>query len=611
MKRIFFASVAVLGCILAIAQPAPPGGFSLQKRNTFPSAANTGIPVGTTLTNYTGSCTISSNNTTIDSKTINCNPLTINAANVTITKSKINGAIVSPETLTPTFGYAISDSEIDCQGNAYTCLNGSNWTGTRVNVYNARRLGYCYYLCTLDYSYLHGTVSTEESGASGFRMGQSTTLRRNTIKCDASIGKGCFAHVTQFADVMAVKNNLVDNNWFPLATKTEACVYGGWTPGKAHNADADNATGISFTNNYFERSATQNCGTYGPNTGWNASRGGNIWSGNKYSPDNTTVAGRLCLTDDNTPGGADRIGGCFPGPGTALGVPADTVLTTYTGSCTVNSPINLDSKIINCAPMLINSGAAGTVITKSYVHGTVIQPNSGSASFSLTDVEIANELFYPACSGNTCPAGFYACGDPNNQTTDCGVGYKNFSLLRVDIHGSNRAAYCESSCSIVDSYNHGTNLWPDPSNLAHASGIRQEQYLTLTHSVSHCSYNGPLVNGEIGCSGDIGGYPDFAPVMHNTYTNNLFMSNAPANRALCDTSVGCISFCVYGGATAGKPYSNDANNATYQVFTGNTWQKGPGGVCGGYGPLTDWNGSRTGNVWTNNLYDDGTAVPTN
>jgi hypothetical protein len=93
------------------------------------------------------------------------------------------------------------------------------------------------------------------------------------------------------------------------------------------------------------------------------------------------------------------------------------------------------------------------------------------------------------------------------------------------------------------------------------------------------------------------GYPDFAPINHNTLDRNLFMSNNIGN-----------GFCVYGGGTSGKPYSNDPLNATYIVFTNNVFQRGANGQCGSYGPVTDFISGRTGNVWSGNKYDNGTVV---
>jgi hypothetical protein len=272
-------------------------------------------------------------------------------------------------------------------------------------------------------------------------------------------------------------------------------------------------------------------------------------------------------------------------------------MSAYTGSCTINTANTvIDSKVINCSPVIVGPNASGLVIKNSYVNGGVIQ-DSGSASFTIQDSLLDNGVSYPACSGGTCKAGKYACGDPNNATTDCGVGYKNFTILRTEIMNTNRAAYCESTCTIQNSYFHGTNLWPDKTNLAHASSVRNEQYLTLKHNSLGCDYQGPFPNGELGCSADMSGYPDFAPIMHDTIDSNLFLANNAG-----------AGFCVYGGGTAGKPSSNDANNATYIVFQNNVFQRGANGKCGTYGAVTDFKTGSTGNVWTNNKYDNGSVV---
>jgi hypothetical protein len=274
------------------ASPYTPGG-SDGRGGCFPGPANTGVPTGTVLTSYTGPCTITTANTVIDAKTINCNPLQINAANVTVTRSKINGSIVSPESNSPVYGFTIADSELDCQQNVEDCINGSNWTARRVNAYNARRIGYCYFLCTLEYSYLHGTQVTDPTAhVSAFRLGQYTTARFNTIWCDARVTPqdgGCSANLTGYPDFTPIHHNTVEGNLFPITPSGGACTYGGWNPGKPYNNDPLNATYIRFINNVYLRSATQNCGVYGPTTSWGNGRTGNEWTNNVYYPGGAAV----------------------------------------------------------------------------------------------------------------------------------------------------------------------------------------------------------------------------------------------------------------------------------------------------------------------------------
>jgi hypothetical protein len=100
----------------------------------------------------------------------------------------------------------------------------------------------------------------------------------------------------------------------------------------------------------------------------------------------------------------------------------------------------------------------------------------------------------------------------------------------------------------------------------------------------------------LGCSADLTGYPDFAPIKNNTIRRNLFLAS-PTD-----------SFCAYGGATSGKPFSSDPTNATNQVFTENVFQRGANGKCGAFGPITDFATGRTGNVWSGNVWDNGGVV---
>jgi hypothetical protein len=272
-------------------------------------------------------------------------------------------------------------------------------------------------------------------------------------------------------------------------------------------------------------------------------------------------------------------------------------MSAYTGSCTVTAAnVTIDSKVVNCAPLTVGANASGLMIKNTYLKGGVY--SDGTASFTIQDSFMDNALNYPACAaGSSCPAGKYACGDPNNATVDCGVNGSNFTILRTEIINTNRAAYCQSTCTIQDNYFHGTNLWPSSTNLAHASSVRNEQGLTLRHNALGCDYTGPFPNDELGCSADMSGYPDFKPIKNATIDSNLFLAN----------NIGA-GFCVYGGGTAGKPFSNDPTNATNIKFTNNIFQRGPNGQCGSYGPVTDFISGRSGNVWTNNKYDNGATV---
>ena len=276
----------------------------------------------------------------------------------------------------------------------------------------------------------------------------------------------------------------------------------------------------------------------------------------------------------NVPGGPDGMGGCWPGaPNTGPDAP-ESSMSAYSGPCKITAAnTTIDSKVIRCD---ITVAASGLVIKNSYVHGSVLQED-GSPSFTVQDSLING-------------ASPYAC-------INCGVGNRNFTVLRTEIVGTNRGAYCEHSCLIQDSWIHGTNLEPVPSNQAHASAVRVEQHTTLKHNALSCDYTGPFPNDEIGCSADMSGYADFAPIHDNTIDGNLFMANNAGT-----------GFCAYGAGTSGKPYSGDSSNATNIVFRNNVFQRGANGKCGTYGPITDFIVGRSGNAWSNNTWDNGGTV---
>jgi hypothetical protein len=249
-------------------------------------------------------------------------------------------------------------------------------------------------------------------------------------------------------------------------------------------------------------------------------------------------------------------------------------MSSYTGPCTVTAANTvIDSKVIRCD---ITVRAAGLLIKNSYVYGSVLQ-EGGSPSFRIEDSRI---------DGNNP----WAC-------INCGVGYRNYTVLRTEIVGTNRGAYCETGCLVQDSWIHGTNLEPVASNVAHASAVRMEQSTTLRHNVLSCDYTGPFPTDELGCSADLSGYADFAPIHDNTIDGNLFTANNPG-----------AGYCAYGGGTPSKPFSGDGSNATSIVFTNNVFQRGANGKCGTYGPITDFRAGRSGNVWSNNTWDNGGTV---
>jgi hypothetical protein len=256
-----------------------------------------------------------------------------------------------------------------------------------------------------------------------------------------------------------------------------------------------------------------------------------------------------------------------PGSSTAFpnhtntGVPAGTALSTYTGPCTITAANTvIDAKTINCT---LDIRATGVSVTRSVVNGT-LSAGSG-ASFTVSD----SNINVGAQAGT-------------------GIGDANFVATRVEVTGGNRSVNCSSNCTVQDSYVHGQ--FTDSTGVYHESGIRIGAGSTIRHNTIACT--APDVAPDAGCSAALTGYGDFAVVQNNVIDGNQFVA-------------GSGGYCSYGGSTAGKPYSAGVNNIR---FTNNVWQRGSGGKCGFWGPITSFDSAAPGNVWSNNKWDDGTTV---
>ena len=131
--------------------PSPPA-------SSWPDASNTGVPAGTTLSAYTGPCTITTANTVIDSKTVNCPDLNIQAGGVSIVKSKVNGHVWSAADTNPAWTVSVTDSEVDGGLVQLPAVGTGNLTVLRSNIHGGETAVQCDdgSVCTVQDSWLHG-----------------------------------------------------------------------------------------------------------------------------------------------------------------------------------------------------------------------------------------------------------------------------------------------------------------------------------------------------------------------------------------------------------------------------------------------------------------------
>lgn len=269
-------------------------------------------------------------------------------------------------------------------------------------------------------------------------------------------------------------------------------------------------------------------------------------------------------------GGFTALGRSFPNEDTT-GVPTGTQLTPYTGPMTITTAgVVIDGKTVNGELRVF---AKNLTIKNSVINGNVyVDYNAGEGSFTITDSEVRQ-------------------GDGAGT----GIGDAFFTAERVEVTGGTRSINCYAECTVKDSYVHGQ--WNDTTGYNHESGIRFNTNSHLQHNTIGCTADD--FPPDAGCSAAITGYPDFDPVQGNIIEDNLILA-------------GSGGYCAYGGSTSGKPFSGQTKNITYK---NNVWQRGTepgengrGFVCGFWGPITSFDSNATGNVWTNNLYDDGTPV---
>jgi hypothetical protein len=262
-------------------------------------------------------------------------------------------------------------------------------------------------------------------------------------------------------------------------------------------------------------------------------------------------------------------------------VPAGTTLSAYTGSCTITSTLTIDAKTINC-PSGLTVEAANVVISNSKVNGRIVVDTDLNRTWSLTltDSEV------DAGSGDL-PA----------------IYNGNVTILRANIHGGHNGLECQehsSHCSLQDSWIH--DQWQAPTGDTHLGGLLVlgnqvpctgsdatgvPACAEIVHNTVVC--DAPVNSSGGGCTGDINLINHYGPLHGAIIKNNYLGANTGS------------AFCTYG--SAGFEYPAD-----HIVYMGNVFQRGTNNKCADYGPVTNFDKAATGNVWSGNVWDDGTPV---
>ena len=266
-------------------EPAPttPAPTTTPPAAGWPDGTNTGVPAGTTLTPYSGPCTITAAVVIDAVNALNCQALIIKATGVVIRRSNLPR--IEQTDWDSGWSVTVEDSRISSPTWVEGVLWGFNITARRVNVTGGQHSFHCNDRCVLEDSWLHGQYNPAgqsfHNNAFITNGGTDMVVRHNTLHCDPllnSTGGGCTADVALFGDFEPVTRVTVENSLLKAnGSSISYCAYGGYQPSKPYPV----STYIVFSGNVFERGTNGKCGVYGPVTSWRADTG-NEWTNNRW-----------------------------------------------------------------------------------------------------------------------------------------------------------------------------------------------------------------------------------------------------------------------------------------------------------------------------------------
>ncbi|GAA3579188.1 hypothetical protein GCM10022197_40840 [Microlunatus spumicola] len=242
--------------------PQPPSVPRDAPGTTPPDASSTGVPEGTSLSDYTGPYTISTAGTVIDAKRITgC--LVIKADDVTIKNSLISSGgcffnVLSDQGNT---GLTLTDVEIDGQGNTGgdSAVNGGGYTCLRCNVHGTVDGFKAGSGVVIRDTFIHDLAESADSHNDGIQTLGTTDLKilHNTI---VVVGRATSAIILSTNAADQIRNVQIDGNLLGGGAYT---VYGGYD---STTDDKSKVSDIVITDNQFTTSIFPKGGAYGPLT---------------------------------------------------------------------------------------------------------------------------------------------------------------------------------------------------------------------------------------------------------------------------------------------------------------------------------------------------------
>jgi hypothetical protein len=166
--------------------------------------------------------------------------------------------------------------------------------------------------------------------------------------------------------------------------------------------------------------------------------------------------------------------------------------------------------------------------------------------------------------------------DGRNNPNQIGVYLSRFTMRHAHIYGQSTGVRFGSGSTIEYSYVHSQALQSGSHNTAmsmHGGTGSRVRFNNLVGSTSSA----------------LSLYPRVAPLVDILVEGNLFNGG---------------SYCTYAGGGP-KEYAPQSRDIRY---VDNLFGKLKYPRCGQYGPFTNWDGSKPGNVWRDNTYQDGSSL---
>jgi hypothetical protein len=214
----------------------------------------------------------------------------------------------------------------------------------------------------------------------------------------------------------------------------------------------------------------------------------------------------------------------------------------------------------------VRVNVTGVTITRSLINGEVYSTNEDLRGLVISDSTI------------DCH-----CLSQGASDTPIAIGYNNYTLRRVEILDTGHGVTMGSNVTVQDSWIHGLGGNTD----AHKDGfyVGDGTNSVIRHNTVECNDG-----SHAGCTSAIGLLTDFGPVTHYVIDGNLL------------NTIG--SYCFYGSGGPSKGY-----HSSYITFTNNVFGQAIYPRCGYYGPVTYFDTSQPGMVWSGNRFANGVTVP--